>query len=429
MHSIISRHRMPVLLGALLLIGTSVPGGLGDDVRRETTGSGVQTENSTALSGEVVEALLRLREQGPDRFPESFGEVASGPPNDEDLLVVYLFPSDSGAETSVREFTGLPADKIQFRPASMTSAEADALDARFTADAPELLASGIRLTGWGIGEGVVLEIELLRSGDAAVDEATATDLAARYGQHVRVVLTSEMRELAAGRAHDSPEWRGGSFLNVTSGRTHAACTSGFALTWPKTGNKYILTAGHCYGLGARVFNGIGNVAGGWSSNLVGTVTNRSYNIGYPDAALIQADGRSEAWTGSSAAPSGSMSIDVLTDPWRSMPLCIDGAFEGEYCGMTVGNPDKHVTIGGVTFAHQAELTSSNPQAAGHGDSGGPAYATILGVTYGVGIISSTNASTPCVSWSAQVGGRSCGNNVAIQNIEPVLEQCHVVLDR
>jgi hypothetical protein len=345
------------------------------------------------------------------------------------VLIVYLTRPGGHEEQQVREFTGLPVEKIWIREAAMTSGEAKSLEARFSADAAGLITSGIAVQGWGVGEGVVLEVEVLSTGDVSEDHAQEVELLAQYGPHVRVVHAAEEPRLLAGRAHDASQWRGGSFLNSVRDGSNVACTSGVALTWPRTGNKYLLTAGHCYRLGERVYNGIGNVAGGWNSNVVGTVTNRSFNIGYPDAALIQADARPEVWTGSSAAPSGTRAIDTLTDPWRNMPLCIDGAYEGEYCGMTVINPDRAVTTGGVTFAHQAELTSSNLQAAGDGDSGGPAYATIYGVTYGVGIISSAMTVEPCRSWSAQIGGRQCGSTVFTQNILPVLGQWNVVLDR
>ncbi|MFB2597419.1 hypothetical protein ACEXQE_06475 [Herbiconiux sp. P17] len=269
-------------------------------------------------------------------------------------------------------------------------------------------------------------------GDAEVS-SIETELAERYGPHIVVDSAPGEPRLLVSRADDNVQWYGGDFLNANRGagtqRQFASCTSGIPLKWPTTGNKYILTAGHCYVTSEQVYNGIGNVAGGWSTNRVGAVTNRSWSIGYPDAELIAADGSRAVWTGSTVAPTGTVTIDTLVNPWRGMPLCVDGAYEGEYCGMTVGDPDHTTHAGGISIAHQATLTSSNTQAVGDGDSGGPAYATIQGTTYGVGIISSTpDGFHPCTIWSAQISGRVCGSTAYVQNIGPVLSMWNLVLD-
>lgn len=392
-------------------------------------------KDTTALSAEVVDGILKLRDEGPKAFPEIYGDIASGVPGDVDVLVVYLTELNSDVEKQVIDLAGVSAEKVAFKKAAMTRLQAEALDEQFNADAQELIAEGFPLQSWGIGDGVTYHVEVEASasrGEAAVS-SLQVGLSEKYGPDIVVDSAPGDPRLLSSRANDNVQWYGGDFLNANRGtatqRTFASCTSGFPLTWPATGNKYILTAGHCYVTGEQVYNGIGNVAGGWSTNLVGGVTNRSWNIGYPDAELIAADGSRAMWTGSSAAPTGTVTINTLVNPWRGMPLCVDGAYEGEFCGMTVGDPDHTVQAGGNSIAHQATLTSSNTQAVGDGDSGGPVYATIQGTTYGVGIISSTpDGFYPCTNWSVQIGGRVCGPTVYIQNIGPVLSMWNLVLD-
>jgi hypothetical protein len=442
-----SRCRRLLIAGwiATVTAATGAGNSAGADEFRENASDpsapAIAEMSSTSPSSEVVQGLLRLRDEGPHLWPDGYGDIASGIQGDEDVLVVYLAESNQDLEGQVLDFAGVPVEKVAFRRASMTRVEAEALDARFSADAQNLIAQGYGLISWGIGEGVTYHVTLDASSadDVGGRAAVASYLTERYGPDLVIDFSPAPPVLLNDRAHDNPQWYGGDFLNANRGtaarRISIPCTSGIPLTWAATGNKYILTAGHCYSLTEKIYNGIGNVTGGWDSNLVGSITNRSWNIGYPDAELIGADGSRAMWRGPSAMPpgqtAGTVTIDTLTNPWRGMPLCVDGAYEGQFCGMTVGDPDHSVSAGGNTgIAHQATLTSSNVQAVGQGDSGGPVYATIQGVTYGVGIISSVaDGYYSCTNWARQVGGRMCGSTVNIQNIGPVLSMWNLVLDR
>ena len=405
---------------------------------RSDASSAVVTEragDTTTLTQQVVDGLLKLRERGAATFPAIYGGIASGADGDDDVLVVYLTSLDAQIEHEVLRFAGVPAEKVRFEDAVMSRLDAEALDARFSADVPSLTSAGYELRSWGIGRDVAYEVQL---APAMTDEAAALDeqaraLEERYGPGLRVSRL-EAEAVLTGRADDHPQWYGGDFINSTRTdfgvTSYHYCTSAFPLTNP-AGNSFILTAGHCYVPGERIYNGIppSYGIGGWNRNLIGTLYTRTFNTGYPDAGLIAADGSRGMWTGSSAAPTRPVTIDALIDPWPGMPLCIDGAYEGEVCSLTVGNPDHPVCIGSAPcFPHQATTDGWTAQAIGDGDSGAPLYATIDGTTYGVGIASSATGSRgdDCNNWTAF--HRLCSSGVNIQNIGPILTQWGLSLD-
>lgn len=169
-----------------------------------------------------------------------------------------------------------------------------------------------------------------------------------------------------------------------------------------------------------------------TGQLIGSMTNRTYNPNGYDAALIAANGLRSIWTGSSTAPSGVITVGAVLDPWDGAPACSSGAYEGEYCGWKfAGQPSCYPWDSGGTgyWCNLQKMTNSKTQAAGEGASGGPVYASINGVVYGWGIIKGTNKTYVCSNWNSYFSGsRMCSGTAYVHRLSAVLNQWSLQLD-
>ena len=133
------------------------------------------------LSGEVVNALLRVRDDAPGRFPETYAGVATGTPASEDVLVVYLAAPTAQVEDEVRAMAALPEAKIQIEKAYQSLEAAAVVDRQIAAAMPSLLAQGIEVQTYGVGvDGVE---------DLGVTHPTAEQVAGlfdRFGPYLRI---------------------------------------------------------------------------------------------------------------------------------------------------------------------------------------------------------------------------------------------------
>ncbi|GAB3129159.1 chymotrypsin family serine protease [Glaciibacter psychrotolerans] len=373
---------------------------------------------------------MKIRDIGPQVFPDKYGGMATGKNDDQDVLAIYLTRIDEGDLSKVSDLLAVPPDKIDLRLGHLTSVQAEATFAKIGSD----IANGA-LTGT-VSVGITQDISILLKVSDQNSERVSS-LQRQYGVGVEVEYGAAIEDQGANaRWSDNPEWYGGDFITDRSSR---GCTSSFPVKWNTNGNKYILTAGHCFGLTASVYNYATSPISHGINSFIGGVTNRSFANNAPDAELISADGSRSMWTGATNG-TGLIEINAFSNPWAGMPLCISGAYDGEYCGFTASevNTNAYISYGSVTHLvlNLTTIMNGNDQSIGPGDSGGPAYATINGVTYGLGIITSvrnngTNSTVTCSNWSTQFassGGRGCNNWGRITNIGPIMSMWNLSLD-
>ena len=140
-----------------------------------------QVRPSDVTDLRIIDALLAVREVGPSRFADSWAGVASGTPESDDVLVVYLHDPAPAVEVEITSMAGLPEAKLRFETAFQPLQEAMVVDTRLQADAESLRGRGLSLQTFGIGVDGVEEIGL----DHPTDEQIA-HLFATYGPYLRI---------------------------------------------------------------------------------------------------------------------------------------------------------------------------------------------------------------------------------------------------
>jgi hypothetical protein len=374
------------------------------------------------LSPEVFNGAVKLRAEGPTLFPDTFGGIASGIEGDQDVLVVYLTQVNDDVEKQIIDLLAIEPAKIRFEKAALTAGQAAAVDERVTADVESGKLDGV--VRWGITRDVHVEIAF------GADSPDVSRRGLDYGPGVVMITGEESESTAANRFSDSSPWNAGNFITAGGG----GCTSAFPMKWNVNGNKYVLTAGHCFSVAQNVYNYAASPINSGSNALIGSVTNQSFGNNQLDAELIAADGSRNIWTGG-ITPSGTLAVEAFLDPWDGVPLCISGAYDGQTCGLTASEVNMNSSInyggGAWTVPNTSRITMSNKLFLGQGDSGAPIYANLSGVTYGFGIFIAvaTSGAVACNNWSTQFGAsRKCNNNGRMTNIGPILNKWNLSLD-
>jgi hypothetical protein len=198
-----------------------------------------------------------------------------------------------------------------------------------------------------------------------VSSLTATSTAARQGSGAVQVKVNKQRTTDLWhRRDDIPSYYGGGGL-LASG---ALCSAGYAVT-NSTGNRWVVSAGHCYAIGTRVNT---------ESNLryFGTVTNRAL------ASLGQAGLDMELLSGSSYAGriftggvTSTTSIPVVSAGSASVGYnnyCHSGRTTGENCGHTAVSTNAQVCT--QTGCKSPVIAFTGGVLSQGGDSGSPFYA-------------------------------------------------------
>lgn len=193
---------------------------------------------------------------------------------------------------------------------------------------------------------------------------------------------------AAVKWHDTSPFIGGDVL-TSSG--NGACTAGLAAVRVSTGAPVMVSAGHCFPLGANVYTGAGatwaygnRLVGNW----VGKVTGRSQTW---DASLIEG-------TNDNADESDTTVWKPLTSAGYSYVgdyVCHSGARSASMghatpCGIKVTNSDLWFSIGGY-WARGVEGTDVNGWGSVNGDSGGTVFAVTTTSRQARGMVSSGGA--------------------------------------
>lgn len=234
------------------------------------------------------------------------------------------------------------------------------------------------------------------------------------------------------RRNDTSPYNGGDAIGTQANQ--ASCTLGPGVL--QNGEKYSLTAGHCYPSGAgNVYNGNNNIGRAQSSGYEKTSPHHWYGH---DSAFLTAPGSRLIFNGEIGS-SSTLEVGGWTAPKVGDGVCNSGAFSGRVCNITVqstGGSQTFVEIGSdntKTYYHADHLaygTSNNGGIANEsGDSGGPVYqkpgtqalysGTVTGERTGLGY------NVPCVHYSNQV----CSNNIYFTQIGSMLGYWGVTLNR
>ena len=339
---------------------------------------------------------------------------------------VYLTKQDESAKSQLSSH--LATGRVTFLATQANESQLRDEQATVLAQGNDLLRDGVKVASIGpdprIGA-VRLEVE-----DLTPDQNSK--LVQRFGPLVRPIEVADAQTVPADRANDTAPWFGGDFISDHSG----TCTSGIP-THNGLGQQYLLTAAHCFGVNALVYNYAASFAGS-STNLIGPVTSQDLQDGRYDAEVISAPSGAgnKSWVGGTVTTMARNFIGAGPTQIGSI-VYLSGAFEGEHA-FTVTNVStcQPPTITGLQAppyprqgngwaCGRVHASSGNNQSVGKGDSGGPVYQYFGSNIKAVGIASSIdNPTVTCVNWSApnQAPGRPCSNNVTFTEIAPLLAQ-------
>jgi hypothetical protein len=239
-------------------------------------------------------------------------------------------------------------------------------------DNPALTSAGVDGAGLDIEHGRLVVMSRTESGASAVE--------ADYGSSVKVLVDSGSG-LFSSRYGDSAPFNGGDQIVTPSGG-ETTCTSGFGMQDTTTGQKYLLTAGHCGS--ATWYNTRTDSPVYDSSTLIGSTLRGSVVTSVIDAQLISTSASCISWGGKSTKPSNDVRtfITGYFDPPQGARIQTEGSVSTQQTG-TVAYYDTSISTGGENLQDLDLITPMGT----FGDSGGPMiYPTEFGPLAGGTIV-------------------------------------------
>jgi hypothetical protein len=187
-------------------------------------------------------------------------------------------------------------------------------------------------------------------------------------QYLRVLSSSGSADYEPG-----PPWITGMeiYKLFYSGSTleYTACTAGFNVIDPSTGDSYMTTASHCFNVGDTILHSTGSVG-----QRIGTVTARAGFGTIADSELITP---TDDDVPNTILVNNSTQLNVsgyFPTTAVGTSLCKSGVTTGETCGNVVESTDATVCYTSGCFYDQEETTNATiGEVAYYGDSGGPVY--------------------------------------------------------
>lgn len=217
-----------------------------------------------------------------------------------------------------------------------------------------------------------------------VDTARAR-LDAHYGADWVAVAdtTQPMHTPLATRDNDSSPWTSGDSINLSAGGT---CSLGFTTIGNKSGNDFLLAAGHC---------GSGTVFQASNQATIGTVSSVYFGgSSENDFETIRANGRGRVWYNGDGT-TGNYTVAGSTIPAVNTSMTVDGGQNPpQHTGLNVLNSSTYITetVTGVGTFRIGPVVVVSTSACIPGDSGGPAYVR-LGSTGSVNAVGTITASS------------------------------------
>ncbi|MEV6726211.1 peptidase [Streptomyces xanthochromogenes] len=195
--------------------------------------------------------------------------------------------------------------------------------------------------------------------------------------------------------HDSPPFIAGDV--ITDGNYY--CSAGLPAVRKSDNTRVMVTAGHCFSNGQRVYTGAGTTPSfgkyydglnGQTGNYVGTVNGVA--TGWDAEQLIGADNNADASESTGYVPVTSYAYSHNGDY-----VCQDGAAsffmqQGTVCGIHVINDDITYSMDNGWTVRGVEGTRlpASPWATAHGDSGSMVYSTTGSTRQARGVVSALN---------------------------------------
>lgn len=363
-------------------------------------------------AAEAQELANELDEEGRRRFEHSYGGLRLK--DRASRVEVFLVTDDaeatrffegfgSSVRVTVREGTATAAEVAAVQLAVLEAVATDeSLNRELGSIEPDLVGGTVRLRFNSASDELIVETRK------------------RFGPHVVTEVREDRGVDFLGPAYDAAPWNGG--IMITNGA--GDCTAGVP-THNSAGQKFILTAGHCFAENQSVRNYSVQISAG-GNGLLGNVISRDLrNYGY-DAEVIAANSSDLSYSGGTNSTARAEFAGAGPTQVGSY-VCHSGAFEGQRCSYVVGVSGCHnvfePALGhnryrcGYTYTHNAD-----PQTAGPGDSGGPVYQWFGSTIKAVGLLSRGDGAGPtatCSNWSAQVY-RTCAGNYWFTDIGPLL---------
>jgi hypothetical protein len=386
------------------------------------TVSQAKPPNVSSAAVDAITPVATAAEARAARFPSAYGGIQFTDHGSH--VVVYLTSLDPAIERAIRGAD--PAGDFTFVQTPHSLEWMLALEHRITQDQAALAKDGIKLEMWGPDIASGLE----RVDVVSLDGSATRELGDRYGASnlsLHSVSPGSLPRAIANRQNDTPPWNGGDFItDITTGD----CSSAFG-----AGGHYLITAAHCFPNGDSVFNGsitqdIGTFA------TMGTVTRQDTSSGGLDAELVDASvlGTSHAvFTGSSSNPVESVVSGTTGSP-LSAQVCMDGAFEGEICGLVIETGSMCInvqqddgSIRTICSIFEADNTSGGI-ANGQGDSGGPVFRFSGALLEANGVVSAGGGTvTQCPTRQVQPG-RLCFSKLFYTDVGAILSEMGISIN-
>jgi hypothetical protein len=267
-----------------------------------------------------------------------------------------LMMTRDGLDAAVALLAKRPTGSVgRVESVGRTAKDLAATRERIAAEAPQLAALGIMVTGNWVdtpANRVALGV------DAPSEDATAL-LRQRYGPDLEVVdLPAPTAGACLNRSNCWNPAKAG--LWITNSGANQSCTSGFVASDGIGGDVFLFTAGHCLG-GSYTHNG---------SYIGSSVYSSYFNNSAADARIINiTDSQESNYLFKSTSNLVHITaVESLYWDYVGLGVCTQSWYWGVNCG-TITNIDMTVSYNGLTFIHQRRANYS----AHSGDSGGPVY--------------------------------------------------------
>ncbi|MGN6258329.1 MAG: virginiamycin B lyase family protein [Solirubrobacterales bacterium] len=229
--------------------------------------------------------------------------------------------------------------------------------------------------------------------EAANVSAAEAEVSAAIGSTARVEFKSEPEpwRLASGRYRRSGPVKAGDAMRTITGPEQSGCTAGFGVAERSPGEptkKYLLTAGHCYHVGEKLWRANSPTASlSTEFSEIGKVARSAYPENLPagetDALAIQLENLALAPT--EIFPSREIRPAAGPAEWdANQHLCFSGVISGHQCGIVTGVVE--YTASSPNGSHRSgEMLGIrvNQVEVNLGDSGSPVWNARTGRSVGI----------------------------------------------